>query len=77
MYNAFIHTIEPKARLVPTSTFSASHYLESDHSFHDSRLKLDVNFIWSPNALDSMVKEFKKLKASKFTSFIKIIILFI
>lgn len=61
MYNAFIHTIEPKAPLVQSSKF---HHFDSDHSFHDNRLKLDVSFVWSPYVLDPMVKVFKKLKAS-------------
>jgi len=64
MYNALIHTIEPKAQLVKSSKFTPSHYSDSDHLFHDSRLKLDVNFFGSPY-IDPMVKYFKKLKASK------------
>lgn len=65
IYNAFIHTIEPKAQLIQTSKFSHFNYVDSNHSFHDSRLKLDVNFIWSPNVLDPMVKVLKKLKVSQ------------
>lgn len=65
IYNAFIHTIEPKTQLVQSSTFSYSHFVDKDHQFHDSRLKLDVNFVWSPSVLDPMVDVFKKLKASK------------
>lgn len=65
IYNAFIHTIEPKAQLTQSSKFSHFHYFDSDHSFHDSRLKLDVNFIWSPYVLDPMVKVLKKQKVSK------------
>jgi len=68
MYNALIHTIEPKAQLVKSSKFTPSHYSDSDHIFHDSRLKLDVNFFGSPY-VDSMVKYFKKLKASKLNIF--------
>lgn len=64
MYNALIHTIEPKAQLVKSSKFTPFHYSDSDHLFHDSRLKLDINFITSPY-VDPMVKYFKKLKASK------------
>lgn len=63
MYNAFIHTIEPRAQLVKNSKFSNFH--DSNQSFPDSRLKLYVNFVWSPYILDSMVQVFKKLKASK------------
>jgi len=62
MYNAFIQTIEPKAQLVQSSKFR---HFDSDHSFHDNHLKLDVSFVWSPYVLDPMVKVFKKLKASK------------
>jgi len=62
MYNAFIHTIEPKASLIQSSKF---HHFDSDQSFHDNRLKLDVSFVWSPYVLDPMVKVLKKLKASK------------
>lgn len=66
MYNAFIHTIEPKAKLAPSSEFSSHSFsFNNGHSFHDSRLKLDVKFIWSPYVLDSMVKVLKKLKVSK------------
>lgn len=61
MYNAFIHTIEPKAQLVSNSKFS--HLL--NHSFHDSRLKLEVSFIWSPLVLNPMDNIFKQNKASK------------
>lgn len=73
IYNAFIHTIEPKAQLIQSSKFSQSHSFNTDHSFHDSRLKLDVHFVWSPYVLDPMVK---KLKASKL-NFPKIIFLFL
>lgn len=66
MYNAFIHTIEPKAKLAPSLEFSLhSQYFDQGQSFQDSRLKLDVKFIWSPFVLDSMVKVLKKLKVSK------------
>lgn len=68
MYNAFIHTIEPKAQLIQSSKFSHSHNFDADHSFHDSRLKLDVKFVWSPYIIEPMVKIFKKLKASKFNT---------
>lgn len=61
MYNALIHTIEPKAQLVKSSKLTPSHYSDFDHPFHDSRLKLDVNFFGSPY-VDPMVKYFKKLK---------------
>ncbi|XP_050545813.1 N-acetylneuraminate 9-O-acetyltransferase isoform X1 [Daktulosphaira vitifoliae] len=54
MYNAFIHTIEPNAQLVPNP--KSLYALESDYNFHDSRLKLDVSFIWSPYVIDSMIK---------------------
>lgn len=61
LYNAFIHTIEPKAQLVSSSKFSHL----NNYTFHDSRLKLEVNFIWSPYVVDPMDKVFKKLKASE------------
>lgn len=66
MYNAFIHTIEPKAQLVGSTKFLHSYNFNTDHSFHDSRLKLDITFVWSPYIIEPMVKIFKKLKASKF-----------
>jgi len=47
--------------LVQNSKFSDFH--DSNQSFPDSRLKLYVNFVWSPFVLDSMVQVFKKLKA--------------
>ncbi|XP_050421478.1 N-acetylneuraminate 9-O-acetyltransferase isoform X2 [Adelges cooleyi] len=62
MYNAFIHNIEPKAQLVQSSKFAHPLAIDTDHKFHDNRLKLDVSFIWSPYIMDSMVKKFKKLK---------------
>lgn len=61
MYNAFIHTIEPKAQLVSNSKFL--HPL--NHSFDDTRLKLKVSFIWSPFVLNPMNNVFKQNKASK------------
>ncbi|XP_025407376.1 N-acetylneuraminate 9-O-acetyltransferase isoform X2 [Sipha flava] len=39
-----------------------NYFHDSNQSFPDSRLKLYVNFVWSPFVLDSMVQVFKKLK---------------
>lgn len=67
MYNALIHTIEPKAQLPQSSkcSLSHSHYFDFNHSFHNSHMKLDVNFVCSLYVSEPMVKAFKKLNASK------------
>lgn len=57
--------------MVKSSKFTPSHYSDFEHPFHDSRLKLDINFFGSPY-VEPMIKYFKKLKASKLNIYLNI-----